>query len=206
MKTIRLLLFLGVHLGFILGLGAGASGCGEQATQRQDQIKQDNADTQAKYADLQPADGTYTGLVHLISTDEDFAVTLDIQRVYEPEQSQNSQDPSETVSIPKLSGQMTFTALKNLSLADYSHFGPLLDPMGGFSIATFDYGDFNPTNNQLILPYSVAGATGTYGELTGTLAPDPQTGIYHYSGSWFSKPFGTVGTFELDVAPRGSQP
>jgi hypothetical protein len=182
----------------------GTAGCGQQNSERQSVLKQDDADTQAKFDDLAPADGLYTGPLYLKSTDQVFTVNLDIKRVTEPEHSQDSQDPSDTISVPKLSGAMTFPALDNISQEDRASFGALMDPMGHYTTATFDYGDFDPSTTQLTLPYSVSGSTGTYGEMSGTLVINPNTGLYHFSGSWFSKPFGTVATFELDVTPRGA--
>jgi hypothetical protein len=191
-------------------IAVAMSACGQQSTERQSVLKQDDADSNAANQDLAPADGIYNGPLHLFSVEQVFTVKLDVHRVMEPEHSQDSQDPSDTIMVPKLSGSMTFAALSatdndNSVVLKDGYFGPLMDPMGGFSMANFSYGNFDPANNnQLVLPYSVTGVTGTYGQLSGTLTLNSATGLYHYSGTWSANPFGDVGSFELDVTPRGN--
>jgi hypothetical protein len=64
--------------------------------------------------------------------------------------------------------------------------------MGGFLRVIFDFGDYSPMSQNLILPYTIPGyAVGAFGELSGNL----QSG--HFKGMWFSNPFGNVGIFDI---------
>jgi len=119
----------------------------------------------------------------------------------EPARSSQSQDPSESVSIPVLTGPMSFPALENLQnediadqLDDLRNFSALTAPMGLNWRANITDGTFDGTN--LVLPYSVSGSSGIYGELNGQLSGG------HYAGTWLAEePSSTVGTFDLVVTP-----
>jgi hypothetical protein len=194
-----------VRLCFLLatvGVVSSFSACGQQNTARQTAIAQNDADTDAKYQDLAPADGTFTGNIVLSSSKQTFAMTIQLQRVYETTKSPDSQDPSDSIKIPKLGGNISFPALTatNGLTGDYQ-FGELFDAMGLHSSVFIDYGDYDPTDNSLILPYTISELSTDYGQLSGTLING------HFSGSWFSKgsTLGTVGTFELDkLGSQGS--
>ena len=188
MKTNARLLQLGV---IWIAVYAG-SACELQKTAREKANLQYSSDKQTKYKELEPADGIYSGSMHLINSDQDFRVLIDVKRTSIIERVPQSQNPSETIEVPKLSGSMTFPALTNLDLRDYLHFQELLKPMGGVLIVTFDFGDYSALSQSLILPYTVPGyASGLFGEVSGTLQGD------HFIGTWFTNPLGDVGTFDL---------
>lgn len=180
-----------------------ASGCGQQNTQRNNINAQDAADAQAKYQDLAPAEGQYTGTVLLAQTHQSFAMQLSLSRQMEPARSAQSQDPSESVSIPILEGPMSFPVLDALEnedvtdqLEDILHFKALTAPMGLNWRANLKNGTFDGTN--LVLPYSVGNSSDIYGELNGQLVDG------HYTGNWLAEePSSTVGTFDL-VVQNGS--
>lgn len=170
----------------------GNCACDVQRTAREKVNLQYNSDRQNKYKELEPAEGTFSGLMHLIASNQDFIFRLEIKRVSIIERAPQSQNPSETIEVPKLSGAMTFPALIHLDLRDYGSFQELLNPMGGFLRVIFDFGDYSPTSQNLILPYTIPGyAFGSFGEVSGIL----QDG--HFRGTWFSNPFGDVGVFDI---------
>ena len=169
-----------------------SSACELQKTAREKANLQYSSDKQTKYKELEPAEGTFSGSMHLIESDQDFNVLLEVKRVTMIERAPQSQNPSETIEVPKLSGAMTFSALTHFDLRDYGNFQELLKPMGGFLRVIFDFGDFSSLSQNLILPYSIPGySLGTFGEISGVL----QNG--HFKGTWFANPFGDVGTFDI---------
>jgi hypothetical protein len=184
---------------------ASLVGCGQQNTQRDNVNASNAADAQARFQDLAPAEGNYSGTVLLSQSHQSFAMNLSINRIMEPARSSQAQDPSESVSIPVLNGNMSFPALENLQhedpssrLDDLSNFTPLTDPMGQNLRANIQEGTFDGTT--LVLPYSVEGASGIYGELSGQLSGG------HFVGNWTSEEAsGMVGTFDLVVTPRSGQ-
>jgi hypothetical protein len=127
---------------------------------------------------------------------ESFAATLTLERVMDNARTTQSTDPSVTTSLPKLSGNLGFPALIKViqsdpdSRADYTE---LLNPLGQQGTALIDMGDYNPKSRQLVLPYLVSSYSTqiSFGELKGTLDDG------HFTGTWFSKPYGTVATFDL---------
>jgi len=174
-------------------LGAFA-GCGQQNTQRDNINAQDTADAQARYQDLAPTEGNYTGTVLLAETHQPFAMKLNVRRIMQPAHSSQSQDPSESVSIPELTGNIGFPALEHKSEEELAKLTALTDPMGGNTQANIQDGGYDGTT--LVLPYSVNGATGIYGELIGQLVGG------HFTGTWISEEAsGTAGTFDLMITP-----
>lgn len=180
--------------------------CGTQNSHRESAMDQQVADSQAKYQELAPAEGAFSGQMRLSRSGESFTSTLTIQRVMDNTRTTQSTDPSVTVALAKLSGNLRFPAIDRIDSTDRSEFtdyAEILNPLGGLGTALIDFGDFNPRNQQLVLPYNVASYTqGSYGELSGTLTQD------HFTGTWFSKPYGTVATFDLikTPAPTGGNP
>lgn len=179
----------------MLGMSVATLSCGQQNSHRESVLDQQTSDSQAKFDELAPAEGTFSGQMHLTQSGESFATQLTIQRVMENQRTTQSTDPSVTVALAKLSGNLRFPAIDRIDSSDHSEFtdyAEILNPLGGLGTALIDFGDYNPKNSQLVLPYNVASYTqGSYGELSGTL------GQGHFTGSWFSKPYGTVGTFDL---------
>jgi hypothetical protein len=168
-------------------------GCNPQDTYRDKVNQQDDANAQAKAQDLALAKGTYTGTMHLNASAQNFDTVVQVS--LSPEITRNSQNPndqSETVETPKLQGSLNFPVLTGLDISDLATYSALTGPMGGYLTVTFDFGDYNPRTQQLILPYTVTGySQGSLGELNGTLS----NGLFH--GTWFSKPLGDVGIFDL---------
>ena len=173
----------------------GNSACDVQRTAREKISLQYNSDRQNKYAELNPAEGTFSGLMHLKASDQNFLCLLTLQRVSIIERAPQSQNPSETIEVPKLSGSMTFPALANMDIQDYGNFQELLSPLGGNMRVLIDYGDYSPMSQNLILPYSIPGYAQTYGEISGRIVNN------HFIGTWFSSPLGEVGTFDIVRTP-----
>ena len=163
---------------------------------RQAENAQYTADTQAKAQDLMPTQGHYTGTMHLLKSNQDFAAVMDLQVVFDTEKSPQAQNPSETITIAKLSGGISFPALDAIAGQDVANLSELVGPMGGFQKILIDYGDYNPINQILLLPYSVGGySNGYFGQLQGTFSNN------QFTGTWFAKPFGEVATFTLSQVP-----
>lgn len=187
---------MGIRWGWVGILALVSASCGQPATLRQDEVSQDDAATQEKYAELAPAEGIFQGSITLTGSGESFDSTVVIKRTMQTERNPQSDDPSDTVSLPTLTGCLRFPALENLPLNDWPGFHELLGPLGENITVTFDLGDYDPSTLQLVLPYTVSGYSGgTYGELSGAL----QNGKYH--ADWFSKPYGDAGTFDLTLQP-----
>jgi hypothetical protein len=175
----------------------GLSACGSQNTQRDNVDQQNSANAQAKFSDLAPAEGTYTGNMTLSRSHQPFAITLQITRT--PNTAAAPQAPSESFSRWILTGNMSFTALSNVSPADFFDFQELTDPMGGNASVSFNQGDLDISNSQLTLAYSVPNSVDpNYGQLIGTLTNG------RYSGTWTASPVGTAGTFDL-IQTTGAQ-
>lgn len=175
-----------------------ASSCGQPGTLRQNEISQDQASIQAKFKELAPAEGVFTGSVTLDGSGQAFDATITIKRTMETQRDPQSDDPSDTVSLPTLTGSLRFPAIDNLQPADYPGFHALLDPMGGYATVLFDLGDYDPSTQQLVLPYTVPGySSGNFGELTGTLTNGT------YQGDWFCKPLGDTATFSFQLQTSG---
>lgn len=177
-------------LGLMLAMSLSA--CGQQNTSRENIANEDEAATQAKYRDLAPAEGRYSGQVTLSGSNQVFDAVLEAHRAMENVRSSESTDPTATISLPRLSGDVRFPAIDNLQPEDYPGFHALLDPLGGYATALFGFGNYDPKSTQLVLPYTVPGySSGSFGEFTGTLLDG------HFKGTWFCNAIGTVGTFDL---------
>jgi hypothetical protein len=141
--------------------------------------------------------------VVLSASGQAFDANIIVKRTLETRRDPQSDDPTQTVSIPTLGGSLHFPAVQEIldhHPEDIPGFHELLDPLGMFATVTFDLGDYNPATQQLVLPYDVPGyAGGSFGELTGTLSGGK------FTGDWFSKPFGDAGTFVLTVEPGTAQ-
>jgi hypothetical protein len=91
---------------------------------------------------------------------------------------------------------MTFSVLTHFDMQDYSNFQELLQPMGGILRVTFDFGDYSPMSQDLILPYTVPNySAGNFGQISGRLKNN------HFIGNWFANAFGNVGTFDIVKTP-----
>jgi hypothetical protein len=169
-----------------------SSACDLQKTAREKANLQYDSDKQTKFKELEPSEGQFIGSMHLIASDQNFDVVLNVKRVIMIERAPQSQNPSETIEVPKLSGSMSFLALSNMDPRDYAYFQELLKPMGGYLIVTFDFGNYSSLSKSLILPYIIPNqSNGPFGVISGILEGD------HFKGTWFANPLGNVGTFDL---------
>jgi hypothetical protein len=186
-----------LQLGVIWITLLGSSACEAQRTAREKVNLQYNSDKQTKFEELEPAEGLFFGPMHLIASNQSFDCQIEIKRVSIIERAPQSQNPSETIEVPKLSGSMSFPGLARIDSRDYGNFQEILTPLGGFIRVLFDYGDYSPMSQKLILPYTVPGYTQTYfGEILGNIKDG------HFVGTWFSNAVGDVGTFDLVQNPR----
>ena len=128
----------------------------------------------------------------MLKSGASFDATLELDRVYVNARLSGSEDPTQTLNLPQLSGSMTFTLLEKTSVSDYKNYSDIINPMGGFSTVLFDYGDYDTHTHLLVLPYGVSGYNqGNFGELQGELKDGT------FTGTWFAKPLGVVGKFSF---------
>jgi hypothetical protein len=184
----------------VLGFGSALlCGCDPQNTYNSEAAKQNTAETQAKMAELQPAEGDYCGSMYLKQADMYFVVNLTLKAVLDNAHSSSSTDPTDTVQVPKLAGAMTFPAIVNQGSAAYATLPDLMQATGGQVSLSFTYGDYNSVDSTINLPFSVPnGPQGNYGEVTGTLDGNV------FSGSWYSESSRLVGTFSLNKCEGAS--
>lgn len=187
--------------------GALFAGCDSAQTTYRDTLnKQNDAFSEKNKADLSPAapedkSTVYSGTVHLNDSDQDFDCVVELEMTSEFTRISQGEDQTTTVEVPKLTGSMRFPVLDGISIEDMSSYAALTRPMGSYSKVLFDFGNYNPRSHRMILPYLVPGYSGSsFGELQGTLVGG------HYVGTWFSKPFGDVGTFKLTRSQGGGHP
>ena len=182
--------------GLIILLG---SSCGSPNNTIRDNLnKQNDSYTQAKFNELQPAEAIYQGKVSINQNRKSYDCTLQIKRTSQFTRDSQSQDGSESIEVPQLGGGMHFSALENLSMSELSNYSVLTEPMGGYLTVMFDSGNYNPRTLKMVLPYTVPGySQASLGELEGSLNNG------HFQGTWFAKPVGIVGTFDL-VQTSGS--
>jgi hypothetical protein len=173
-------------------------GCSPQPAYSPEALRQDTADAQAKSDSLQPAVGDYCGSMHLLKSGSDFKVELDLEVVEDNTHSSSSTDPTDTVQVPKLAGSMSFPAITNAGSAAYSSLPDLIQATGGYGTVSFSYGDYNPVNQVINLPFTLPGGQASYGSVNGTLAGTT------FSGTWFSESGQKVGTFSLARCTEGS--
>ena len=167
--------------------------CGSPNNTIRDNLNKENDTfTQAKFAELQPAEATYQGKITLTDGAKSYDCILQLKRTSQFTRDSQSQDGSESIEVPQLGGSMSFPALRNLPMSDLSTYSALTEPMGGYLTVMFDAGNYNPRTLKMVLPYTVPGySQASLGELDGTLTDG------HFTGTWFSKPVGIVGTFDL---------
>jgi hypothetical protein len=175
----------------------GLISCGQSQSHRQSQRAQNEANSQSEMTDLAPAEGVFSGSMHMLVSGQNFKVKLTIKRVYENVRPSQPQDITQPINVPKLNGFMKFPVLDNINIADYGSYSEIINPMGGFSTILFDFGDYDPKTNILILPYNVSGySQGSFGELQGDL----HNGVF--KGEWYAKPLGVVGKFKFTQAQK----
>jgi hypothetical protein len=185
---------LGITLQILIALGLCA--CGQSQNHRQSTRAQNEANTQAALKDLKPAEGHFEGTMQMTKSGHTYDVTLDLVRIFENVRQGQSSDPTQTVNVPKLQGAMRFPVLDKdkTDVSERGRYNEILNPMGGFSTAQFNSGDFDPDTHLMVLPYNVSGySLGNFGELQGKL----ENGTF--TGHWFSKPLGNVATFSLKM-------
>jgi hypothetical protein len=169
-----------------------AVGCSQTQSHRQSIQTQNEANFEAALKDLTPASGTYAGTITMRSTGRTYNVQVAMTIEYETVRQSQGQDSTIVTVVPKLSGSMRFPELNNLKLPDLNNFKDLMQATGGFSIVTFDLGDFDPETTRLILPYSLSSlSSGTYGSLQGKLINNG------FKGVWIAKPLGEVADFNF---------
>jgi hypothetical protein len=168
--------------------------CSQQNTYRQDAQDQNRLEATNKAKELQVVVGTYCGKMHLIQSGADFDVTLSLAQGQDNAHSTQSADPTDTVQIPKLFGEMSFPAIHNEGGAAYQTLPDLIAATGGSESVSFTYGDYDPTKQEIYLPFTVAGHDqGNYGDASCTYIQG------HLHGTWLSNSYQPVGTFEMDL-------
>jgi len=170
------------------------AGCGKQDTYNANTVRWNSLATSEKAKQLQPAVNHYCGIMHLLQSDADFKVELQIERGDENIHSSQSQDPTDTIPIPMLVGFMQFPAIQNQGSASYLTLPALMEATGGYQAISFTAGDYDPLTGHVYLPFSVPGHTqGNFGEVRGNLNINTK----HLSGVWYSNSFEELGAFDL---------
>lgn len=168
------------------------SGCEDHVPVRENLNVQNAVLTQERLGELGPAEGSYSGRVRLLRSNQTYAAELTIKRVRDIVRATQPDQPTDTVEVPKLVATLTFPSIERAASRELPKYKDLLLPMGNMRRLIVDYGNFYPATHALTLPYMVPGyAQGPYGELAGELSGD------RFTGTWFAKPLGDVATFEF---------
>ncbi len=174
----------------IVFLAAAVSSCNEHAPIRDGNNAQNAAFTAARWAELEPAAGTYKGVMHMRETGNEYDCTLILTRMLDLVKANTTPVPTETIQVPKLYGTLFFDKLANET--DNSRFEELLLPLGYFWKMVFDYADYNSSTRSMVLPYTVSSySKGPFGQLLGQLDSG------EYVGSWSSRYGENIGQFTL---------
>ena len=169
-------------------------GCSKQDTYNANAVRWNSLAVSEKAKALQPAVNKYCGNMHLMKSDADFDVELQMERGDDNIHSSQSQDPTDTIQVPKLVGNMKFPAIHKEGSAAYITLPALMEATGGFYAISFTYGDYDPITHRVYLPFSVPGHTqGNYGEVRAIL----DIGTKHLVGVWYSNSYEEVGSFDL---------
>lgn len=163
--------------------------CGQTPSHRQSEQEKSETNSQAGQKDMAPAIGRFEGKMLMYATNVRYDAVIDTTVIYQVMPSPI--DPSQTISVPKLNGNITFPILKGYG-SSYPKYKELLIPMAFYTTVSFTSGDFDPSTHNLNLPYTVKDLpNSTYGELQGTLVNDT------YTGTWMTRVDGVVGEFVL---------
>ncbi|MBY0472209.1 hypothetical protein K2X30_13670 [bacterium] len=174
----------------ILLLAAMGSSCNDHAPIRDGNNAQNAAFTTARWAELEPAAGTYKGVMRMTETGNEYACTLILTRMLDLVTANGTPVPTETIQVPKLYGTLMFDAMANET--DNTKFEELLYPLGHYWKMVFDYADYNTSTHSMVLPYTVSSYNkGPFGQLFGRL----ESG--EFVGSWNSRYGENVGEFTL---------
>ncbi len=177
------------------------AGCGNQPTYNANTQRWNSLAVSEKAKALQPAINSYCGAVHLIAGDADVDTVLVIQRGDDNVHSSQSQDPTDTIQVPKLVGFMRFPTVESQGSAAYMTMPALMEATGGFAVISFTYGDYDPETGHVFLPFSVPGHTqGNYGELRANL----DLASKQLSGVLYSNSYEELGSFELPPCASSS--
>ena len=167
--------------------------CGQTPSHRQSEQEKNETNSQAGKKDMTPAVGRFEGKMLMYATNTKYDAVVDSTVIYRVIPS--PQDPSQTISVPELNGNLTFPILKGYG-DSYPKYKELLVPMAFYTMVSFTSGDFDPSTHNLNLPYSVPEfPNNAWGELQGTLVNDT------YTGTWMTKVDGVVGEFILVKVP-----
>lgn len=116
--------------------------CNEHAPLREYNNAQNHALAQSKLIELAPAEGKFTGKMHILKDGGDYDCVVTIKRFLD---SAKSEQPTEVTEVPRLSGSLTFPFLENASPEEKKNSTALLYPMGYLAFVIFDHG--TPVNN-----------------------------------------------------------
>ena len=179
---------------FLLCLSVFLVSCGKQNTYNTNAARQNSIAAFEKAKELRPAIGKYCGLMHLLKSDTDFDVELELHRGDDNIHASTSQNPVDTVQVPKLAGYMQFPAIENQGSAAYMTLPLLMEATGGYRAISFTFGDYDPLTQRIYLPFLVPGHTqGNYGEMRGTL----NLATSRFAGVWYSNSYEELGAFDL---------
>jgi hypothetical protein len=165
-------------------------GCGQTPSHRQSEKKQIESNVQTAKKNVLPALGRFEGQILMYQTKREYVAVLEATVIYKVIPA--PQDPTQTISVPRISGNLSFPLLQRIRDLSYNNYMELLLPMAGYIGLSFDNGDYDPDTHQLNLPYPVRQFPNEiWGQLTGELVNDV------FSGKWSTRTHGVVGEFNL---------
>jgi hypothetical protein len=165
-------------------------GCGQSPSHRESEKKQIESNVKEAKIDISPALGRFEGPMLMYAANKRYDTIVESALIYKVIPS--PVDPTQYVSVPKISGYLTFAVLRHQFWERTMELMDLLRPMAFYSLVSFTSGDYDPETHDLNLPYSIPDRPNTvWGELQGKLIG----GVF--SGTWRTRTDGVVGEFSL---------
>jgi hypothetical protein len=179
-------------LALILCLTAVINGCNKATSHRTSQRAEDEANSNAEEKDIKPAAGKFVGKMVMTNSHQMFDVVLETRIIYKVVRSTNG-DVTLPISVPILMGNMSFPVLAHVTSDDMLNYSELLDPMGNYTMMTFEDCDYDPQTHAFACPYNVPEFhDGAFGEVYGKLEKGK------FVGTWTSRIQSNVATFTLN--------
>ena len=164
--------------------------CVKTSSNRQAEKSQNEADSNAEENELRPAVGRFEGQMLMARSRKKYNVVLETKIIFRIIPS--PRDPTVNISIPKLAGYLRFPILKNPTPEKLIRYQEIVSPLGGYTMAAFERGDYDRSTVNLNLPYTVPKfGDANFGSFQGQLIE----GVF--VGQWNSRIESMVGTFNL---------
>jgi hypothetical protein len=165
-------------------------GCGQTPSHRQVERQQYQANTQTERREFLPALGRFEGEFLIYKKNRRYKAVMELTNIYQVVPSPT--DQTQMISVPNISGHLTFPILTQIKDEHYMDYVDLTEPMQFFVGLRFNSGNYDPETHQLNLPYFLPQfPTEPWGAIQGKLEDSVFIGI------WTTKTEGTVGEFKL---------